>query len=149
MNATWASLELRKSFVAKCGDLARRKTQSNTVNTAMTTPLPTGPWIHLAVHILGPLLTGESILVVVDYFSRSYEVDILRCLLGHLRPRRDVCTTWPTREPEIRQQTTFCIRKVCRVHGTQGIRHNKVTAKWLQANGALRLTEPCFTQYTA
>ena len=42
------------------------------------TALPTGPWRDLAVDLLGPLPTGESILVVVDYYSRYYEVDILR-----------------------------------------------------------------------
>ena len=35
--------------------------------------LPTGPWRDLAIDLLGPLPTGESILVVVDY-----EIDILR-----------------------------------------------------------------------
>lgn len=33
-------------------------------------PLPLKPWIDLALDFLGPLPTGESILVVVDYFSR-------------------------------------------------------------------------------
>ena len=42
------------------------------------TALPTGPWRDLAVDLLDPLPTGESILVVVDYYSRYYEVDILR-----------------------------------------------------------------------
>ena len=42
------------------------------------TPLPTGPWRDLAIDLLGPLPTGESILVVVDYYSRYYEVDILK-----------------------------------------------------------------------
>ena len=42
------------------------------------TALPTGPWRDLAVNLLGQLPTGESILVVVDYYSRYYEVDILR-----------------------------------------------------------------------
>ena len=41
-----------------------------------TTPLPTGPWRDLATDLLGPLPTGKSILVVVDYYSRYYEVDI-------------------------------------------------------------------------
>ena len=37
-----------------------------------TTTLPTGPWRDLAVDLLGPLPTGESILVVLDYYSRYY-----------------------------------------------------------------------------
>ena len=42
-----------------------------------STPLPQHPWEHLATDILGPLLSGESLLVTVDYFSRFFEVDIL------------------------------------------------------------------------
>lgn len=43
-----------------------------------STPLPEGPWKELAVDLLGPLPTGESLLVVVDYFSRYYEIVVLR-----------------------------------------------------------------------
>lgn len=39
---------------------------------------PSGPWQDCAADILGPLPTGESILVIVDYYSRYYEVAILR-----------------------------------------------------------------------
>ena len=42
------------------------------------TALPTGPWRDLAIDVLGTLPTGESILVVVDYCSRYYEIDIMR-----------------------------------------------------------------------
>ena len=43
-----------------------------------STPLPSGPWQHLAINLLGPLPSGESVLVIVDYFSRYYEVEIMR-----------------------------------------------------------------------
>ena len=33
---------------------------------------------HLAVDLLGPLPTGEHLMVLVDYYSRFYEVDVLR-----------------------------------------------------------------------
>ena len=42
-----------------------------------STPLPSSPWEHLAADLLGPLPTGESLLVAVDYYSRYFEVDIL------------------------------------------------------------------------
>ncbi|KAJ8411216.1 hypothetical protein AAFF_G00172220 [Aldrovandia affinis] len=41
------------------------------------TPLPDGPLADLAVDLLGPLPSNHSILVVVDYYSRYYEYDIL------------------------------------------------------------------------
>lgn len=36
------------------------------------TQLPETPWQDLATDILGPLPTGESILVVVNYYSHNY-----------------------------------------------------------------------------
>ena len=53
---------------------------------------PTGPWQDVAVDF--PLPTGESLLVVVDYYSNFYEVGILRSMtvdkvidfLGHCLP---------------------------------------------------------------
>ena len=82
--ATWALLELSKSFVAKYGGLAWRESQRNIVKPATgvsrptlpqpirTTPLLTGPWRELANDLLGPLFSGESILVVVSYYSQYY-----------------------------------------------------------------------------
>ena len=40
--------------------------------------LPERAWQEIAVDLLGPLPTGEHLLVVVDYFSRWMEVDVLR-----------------------------------------------------------------------
>ena len=39
---------------------------------------PTAPWQDCSADLLGPLPSGESILVVVDYFSRFLEVAILK-----------------------------------------------------------------------
>ena len=39
---------------------------------------PSGPWKNCAVNLLGPLPSGESILVIVDYFGRFFEIAILK-----------------------------------------------------------------------
>ena len=39
---------------------------------------PTGPWQDVVIDFMGPLPTQESLLVVVDYYSRFYEVAIMR-----------------------------------------------------------------------
>ena len=62
------------------------------IPTVKTTTIPTKPWRDLAVDLTGPLPTGESLLVTVDYYSRWIEVDvvrnttstaIIRCLENH------------------------------------------------------------------
>ena len=39
--------------------------------------LPQGPWEDLATDLLGPLPTGKTLLVIVDYYSRYFDVEIL------------------------------------------------------------------------
>ena len=41
------------------------------------TEFPSQPWIDLAADLMGPLPSGEYVLVVADYYSRYFEVDIL------------------------------------------------------------------------
>ena len=42
-----------------------------------STTLPDGPWQDLAVDLMGPLPSGYSWLVIVGYYSRFYEVEIM------------------------------------------------------------------------
>ena len=103
-----------------------------------TTPLPTGPWRDLAIDLLGPLPTGESILVVVDYYSRYYEVNILKSTVTskvissleemfarHGLPESLTSDNGPQ----------FISAEFEEYMSQEGIRHHKVTAKWPQANG--------------
>src|SRR5580765_3058417 len=53
--------------------------QKSTISAPLTrNELPDRPWEALAMDLLGPLPSGESILVVIDYYSRFYEVEILK-----------------------------------------------------------------------
>ena len=40
--------------------------------------LPDGPWQDLAVDLMGPLPSRHSLLVIVDYYSRFYEVEVMQ-----------------------------------------------------------------------
>ena len=44
---------------------------------AQANPL-SGPWQDCTADILGPLPSGENLLVIVDYYGRYFEVVILR-----------------------------------------------------------------------
>ncbi|CAB4008609.1 Transposon Tf2-6 poly, partial [Paramuricea clavata] len=87
---------------------------------------------------LGPLPTGESILVVIDYYSRYYEVVIMKSTLTakvienleeiffrHGLPESLTSDNGPQ----------FIFTEFSAYMDYQGIRHRRVTAKWPQANG--------------
>lgn len=40
--------------------------------------MPSRPWIDVALDFMGPLPTGENLMVIVDYYSRYKEVEIMR-----------------------------------------------------------------------
>ncbi|KAL8620657.1 hypothetical protein ACOMHN_029845 [Nucella lapillus] len=40
--------------------------------------LPAGPWEDLALDFLGPLPSGHSVLVVIDCYSRYYEIAVMK-----------------------------------------------------------------------
>lgn len=100
--------------------------------------LPERPWEALAIDFHGPLPSGEHILVVVDYFSRFYEIAYMRGTTA--------------------RQTIHELDKIFFTHGLpssirsdngpqfisqefkaycehMGIEHRRVTPRWPQANG--------------
>ena len=93
---------------------------------------------HGETWLSGRLPTDESILVVVDYYSRYYEVDILRSTvssmiissLEEMFARRGL--------PESLKSDNgpqFIAAEFAEYMAQQGIRQHRVTAKWAQANG--------------
>ena len=115
-----------------------QRTRPNAPEPIRSTPLPTGPWRDLAVDLMGPLPDGESILVLVDYYSRYYEVDILKStttekvisslevmLSKHGLPESLTSDNGPQ----------FISAEFKEYMEKQGIRHHRTTAKWPQASG--------------
>ena len=47
------------------------------------TKLPNRPWQESALDLLGPMPTGEHLVVLVDYFSRWIEVNVVRSMNSH------------------------------------------------------------------
>ncbi|XP_014667482.1 PREDICTED: uncharacterized protein K02A2.6-like [Priapulus caudatus] len=102
------------------------------------TTLPDGPWQDVAIDLLGPFPSGHSILVVVDYYSRFYEYDILNSTLAvkiidsleEIFSRHGLPITIKSDNgPQFRSEEFL---EYCDQNGITAL---KVTAKWAQANG--------------
>jgi Integrase zinc binding domain/Integrase core domain len=52
------------------------------------TTLPSKPWEYVSVDFLGPLPSGHSLMITVDYYSRFYEVDIMKSTTAQLTIQR-------------------------------------------------------------
>ena len=63
----WPGMEKNVEKYCKTCYACQLVSRPNPLKPIRATALPTGPWRDLAVNLLGPLPTGESILVVVDY----------------------------------------------------------------------------------
>lgn len=102
------------------------------------TELPSGPWINVAADLLGPLPSGEHIFVVVYYYSRFFEIeimksikatDIIRCLAGlfarYGMPETIVTDNGPQ----------FVDRGFDQFLRLSGVEHIKTPQSWPRANG--------------
>ena len=102
------------------------------------TDLPSGPWQDLAADLLGPLPSGDFIFVVVDYYSRYFEVEMLRsttsekiisCLSKIFLTHGLPLTLRTDNGPQ------FVSKEVENYLTENGIVHRKTTPLWPQANG--------------
>jgi hypothetical protein len=74
----WPSIDREAEQVCRsCEDCIRVGAPNPPVPLCMT-KFPSQPWQHLSCDILGPLPNGQSVFVVVDYYSRFFECAFLR-----------------------------------------------------------------------
>ena len=104
-----------------------------------STELPQGPWQHVSADLMTPSLpSGHTLLVVVDYLSRNFEVEFLKStttdkviaslekmFLIHGLPKEITTDNGPQ----------FISKEFEDYSEMQGIKHRKVTPLWPQANG--------------
>lgn len=103
-----------------------------------STPLPTEPWQHLATDILGPLPDGSYLLVTVDYYSRFFEVDILKSITTEKVIEcleRIFCRFGLPESLKTDNASYFTSIEFENFLSTSGIEHRKSTPLWPQANG--------------
>ena len=104
------------------------------------TELPKGPWQDLACDLLGPLPSGDYLFVVVDYFSRYFEVAIMKSVISaniiaslekmfatHGLPMSITCDNGPQ----------FVSSDFKQYLCTNAIQLRNVTPLWPQANGQI------------
>lgn len=100
--------------------------------------MPDNPWQDLAADLLGPMPTGESLLVVVDYFSRFFEVVVMKSTTSTkiIEKFDDVFTThglpYSLRTDNGPQ---FVSDEMENYLKDNNIEHVHTTALWPQANG--------------
>lgn len=73
----WPKMDLQiEQFVKKCKGctLVGAPTAPEPIRR---TELPSRPWQHIAIDFCGPLPSGHHLFVIVDYFSRFVEVEIM------------------------------------------------------------------------
>ena len=110
------------------------------------TPSPRGPWQDLAVDLLGPLPSGDSVLVVVDYFSRFYEIRVMRSTTSEkiIERLEEIFTTHglplSVTSDNGSQFRSDVFERYLR---GRGVEHRKTTPLWRQANGEVERQNDC------
>ena len=141
-------MELNRNFAAKYGSVQlMEKDGEKYCKTCYGCQLgrPPGPirtktfppWGVLAIDLLGPLPINETISVVVDYYSRYYEINILRSTVASrvISSLQDMFARHGLHESVASNNgTRFTTTEFTEYMVQQGIRYHKVTGKWPQAN---------------
>lgn len=100
--------------------------------------LPDKPWIDIAIDFLGPLPSGEYILVVIDYFSRHVDLEIMMTITAKETIKRldKIFRIWGIPRTitldNAKQFVATEFEEYCR---TKGIFLNHTSPYWPQANG--------------
>lgn len=100
--------------------------------------LPVMPWTDIAIDFLGPLPSGDYLLVIVDYFSRYKEIEILRKITASETSERLERIFVRLGYPQTitldngRQFVSTEFEEYCK---RRGIHLNKTTPYWPQENG--------------
>lgn len=104
----------------------------------LRTRMPEKPWCEVAIDFLGPLPSGHSLLVLIDYFSRFTEVVVMKQTSTDLTIQALFETFSRFGVPETLrtdngpQFISEAFKTFCREFG---IEHQKTTPYWPQANG--------------
>ena len=110
---------------------------------------PSGPWQDCAADILGPLPGGENLLVIVDYYSRYFEVVILRSttstkVIESLQPIFSRFGVPHTLKTDNGPQ--FVLEEFNAFLAENGVEHRTTSPLWPQANVEVERQKPHFVE---
>ena len=104
------------------------------------TEFPSAPWQHLAADLLCPLPSGDYIFVLVDYYSRLFEMEFTKSittekivsLMSKLFVTHGLpCSLRTDNGPQFISDHFKCYLE------KNGIEHRRTTPLWPQANGEI------------
>ncbi|XP_055528733.1 uncharacterized protein K02A2.6-like [Wyeomyia smithii] len=104
----------------------------------MRRALPEKPWIDIALDFLGPLPSGEYLLVVIDYYSRYLGIEIMVRITASetIKRLKRIFRTWGRPRTitldNAKQFISTEFKEYCR---SNGIHLNHTSPYWPQANG--------------
>lgn len=102
------------------------------------TAFPSQPWQYLAADLMGPLPSGVYVFVVVDFFSRYFEVDIMRSTTATKVIEsldKIFCTHGLPATLRTDNGPQFASEEFKSYLAENGISHSTSTPLWPQANG--------------
>ena len=104
------------------------------------TELPSAPWQHLAADLLGPLPSGDYVFVVVNYYSRFFEMEFTKSTTSE-KIVSMLSKIFVTHGLPLSLRTDNGSQFVCdyfkKYLEENGIEHRRTTPLWPQANGEI------------
>lgn len=103
-----------------------------------STELPSGPWQQISADLMGPLPSGDNLFVVVDYYSRYVEVEIMKSTTADniiKRLKKIFLTHGLPISITTDNGPQFISDQFKAYLEDENIEHRKVTPLWPQANG--------------
>uniref|UniRef100_A0A1B0DDI6 RNA-directed DNA polymerase n=1 Tax=Phlebotomus papatasi TaxID=29031 RepID=A0A1B0DDI6_PHLPP len=100
--------------------------------------LPSAPWVDVAIDFMGPLPSGEHLLVIVDYFSRYKEVEVMSYITARgttNRLERIFTRMGYPRTITVDNDRQFTGEEFDLFYQERGICINRTTPYWPQMNG--------------
>ena len=136
----WPGIDKEAEGVCKTCHGCQLVSQPLKPEPMVRTELPSAPWQHLVADLLGPLPSGDYVFVVVDYYSRFFEMEFTKSTTSEkiisMLSKIFVTHGLPLslRTDNGSQFVSDYFKKYLEENG---IEHRQTTPLWPQANGEI------------